>query len=100
MGYMIIGNQNLDSVELSQIISESTHVLSKLLPDFEKIFQLDKILTSTFFELKGLLCFAITNVNQIKELCQKVSRITFVCDNADILCTNTGFSKNPLIRAL
>ena len=85
MGYMLVENQNLDIVELSQILSESTHVLSKLHPDFEKIFQLDKILTSKFFELKGLLCFAMTNANQIRALCEKISRITSVCDNVGIL---------------
>ena len=100
MGYILLGNRNLDCAELSQIAAESTHVLSKLPPGFEKIFQLDRILTSTFFELKGLLCFVIRNISSIKKLCHKTSRITFVCDNAGLFCTNTGFSKNPLIRAL
>ena len=91
---MIMGNQNLDSAQLSQILSESTHVLSKLPPDFEKIFQLDKILTSAFFELKGLLCFAIVNATQIKSLCEKspvlrsyVTILTFYAQTQDSLKT-------------
>ena len=100
MGYMVLGNDNLLQNNLSDIIPESTQILSKLPPEFQKMFDLEKEINSTFFELKGLLCFTHFNRKEILKLRKKISQIVFVCDNTEVLNINKGFSTNPLIKSL